>query len=412
MTRRRPARPALPAQSGVRALVVALTVAALAVLTACGTPNPTAQARLEAHGTGHAGTQEPTPPAHSAAPATPTAPTALRRGESVRTVTTRAAYTPKAPTTGTDDYHCFVLDPAVTRDAFVTGFDIAPGQPAEVHHVILFRVPAADAARARARDAESGGTGWTCFGGAGLGAGGGLDDAPWVGAWAPGGRENVLPADVGIPVEKGSLLVMQVHYNLRHGVAPDRTSVRLRLSTSAGLAPLETMLYPAPVELPCRPDRTGPLCDRGAAVADVSQRFGPMSSRIVNGLLLVCDGTLLPAPGPTQSCTRRVEQAATIRAAAGHMHLLGSSLRIELDPGTARARTLLEIPVWNFDDQGAVPVPATRIRPGDTIRVTCTHDQSWRDRLPDLQGLPERYVVWGEGTTDEMCLGLLSVTRP
>src|SRR6476661_10827827 len=157
-------------------------------------------------------------------------PAALRTGETMRTVASPVSYTPKAPTTGTDDYRCFVLDPGLARDAFVTGFDIAPGQPAEVHHVILFRVPPSSAAAARARDAESGGNGWTCFGGTGLGSrGASLDDAPWVGAWAPGGRANVLPADVGIPLKRGSLLVMQVHYNLRHGVTPARSSVTLRL---------------------------------------------------------------------------------------------------------------------------------------------------------------------------------------
>ncbi|GAA1980989.1 hypothetical protein GCM10009817_22570 [Terrabacter lapilli] len=406
---------------------LASAVVALALLVAgCGTPNPTARARLEGHSTGHAAapgsTVHPTGgpstgamAGHGAGPVTPAppAPAALRAGESMRTVAAPVDYTPKAPTTGTDDYRCFVLDPRISRDAFVTGFDIVPGQPQEVHHVILFRVPPSAAASARARDAESGGNGWTCFGGTGLGTGGaGLDDAPWVGAWAPGGRANVFPADVGIPLERGSLLVMQVHYNLRHGTTPDRTKVQLRLSSSTRLKALETMLYPAPVELPCRPGKSGALCDRATAVADVTRRFGPMSAPIVNGLLLACDGTLIPTPGPTQSCTRRVEQAATIRAVAGHMHLLGSSLRIELDPGTARARTLLDIKVWDFDNQAAVPVPATAIKPGDSVRITCTHDQAWRDRLPDLQGLPERYVVWGEGTTDEMCLGLLSVTRP
>jgi len=137
-----------------------------------------------------------------------------------------------------------------------------------------------------------------------------------------------------------------------------------------------------------------------------------MSPHIVNGLLLVCSGTVIPSPGKTQSCTRRVDEAATVRAVAGHMHLLGSSLRIDLNPGTPRARTLLDIAHWDFDNQASVPIAATRIRPGDSIRVSCTHDQAWRDRIPGLRGLPERYVVWGEGTADEMCLGLLSVTRP
>src|SRR6476646_3795349 len=150
---------------------VAAALAALALLAAgCGTPNPTAQSRLEGHGTGHAtglgathgstdttaGAGATTSGGHAAAPVTPARVAALRTGETMRTVTSPVAYTPKAPTTGTDDYRCFVLDPKLAKDAFVTGFDIAPGQPAEVHHVILFRVPPPAAAAARARDAESG----------------------------------------------------------------------------------------------------------------------------------------------------------------------------------------------------------------------------------------------------------------
>ena len=49
---------------------------------------------------------------------------------------------------------------------------------------------------------------------------------------------------------------------------------------------------------------------------------------------------------------------------------------------------------------------------GDVVRVTCRHVQWLRDRLPSFEGIPDKYVVWGEGTTDEMCLGILTVTRP
>jgi protein involved in polysaccharide export with SLBB domain len=94
------------------------------------------------------------------------------------------------------------------------------------------------------------------------------------------------------------------------------------------------------------------------------------------------------------------------------MHLLGRSIKIEVDPGTKHARTVLDVPVWDFDNQGARPVRPVRLRPGDTVRVTCRHDQRLRDLLPAFEGQQERYVVWGEGTTDEMCLGLLMVTTP
>ena len=52
-----------------------------------------------------------------------------------------------------------------------------------------------------------------------------------------------------------------------------------------------------------------------------------------------------------------------------------------------------------------------RLRAGDTVKVTCRHVQWLRDELPAFEGQPDRYVVWGEGTTDEMCLGILQVTR-
>ena len=49
-------------------------------------------------------------------------------------------------------------------------------------------------------------------------------------------------------------------------------------------------------------------------------------------------------------------------------------------------------------------------RPGDTLRVTCTHDAGLRKQVPQLKKLPPRYVVWGDGTSDEMCTGIMTVS--
>jgi hypothetical protein len=107
-----------------------------------------------------------------------------------------------------------------------------------------------------------------------------------------------------------------------------------------------------------------------------------------------------------QTCTRRAPEAMTIRAAAGHMHLLGRQISVAVN-----GRKVLDIPVWDFDDQKSRPVEPVAVRPGDELTVRCRHDQSLRDQLPAFEGQEERYVVWGEGTTDEMCLGILLVTR-
>ena len=378
------------------------------LLVSCGGPDPA----------------DPAPEATTAAPAPDVAAPAgapLRAGERFLDLAMPEPYTPKAPTTGTDDYRCFLLDPGLEKSGFVTGLNVVPGQPDVVHHVILFRVPPDAVTDAEAADAAVPGEGWTCFGGAGMSAAGGngdpvgaLDRAPWLGAWAPGGGESILAPDVGIPLERGSRIIMQVHYNLLEGSAPDVSSARLRLAPgSADLDALRTMLLAGPVELPCRKGRPGKLCDRDAAVQDVTTRFGAGSGRTVAGLQLLCGGSFTdPKAGPVQTCDRRVTERATIRAVAGHMHLLGRSISITVNPGSKNERTLLDIPVWDFDDQGArsLKKPAT-IKPGDVLRVKCRHDQKLRDMVPELEGTPERYVVWGEGTTDEMCLGIVMLTK-
>ncbi len=322
------------------------------------------------------------------------------------------SYTPAAPNGGTDEYRCFLIDPRLTRTAFLTGSQFLPQNSDIVHHAIFFRIDPADADAARRLDASTPGQGWTCFGNAGIGRGAG-----WVAAWAPGADETLLDPGLGYSMPPGSQLVMQVHYNLvgtggKPGGA-DQSGIRLRLTDDvAHMTALQTVLVAAPVELPCAAGESGPLCDRSAAVADVAHRFGDDAGRTVTQLNALCNKGNPPVPAATQHCDRKLPQGGTIYALAGHMHLLGRSIKVELNPDTPAAQTLLDIPVYNFDDQAARPLakPVT-VKPGDTLRVTCTHDASLRKRLPQLQPLPPRYVVWGDGTSDEMCLGLVIMAR-
>jgi hypothetical protein len=342
----------------------------------------------------------------------PPAATATRPGETVRELAMPAPYRPSGTNGSTDDYRCFLLDPALTRDVFVTSARIVPGAASLVHHVILYRVAPASVAEAQALDRRTPGSGWTCFGGPGVGGatsrgqGGLLDDAGWIAAWAPGGGGDRLRPGTGIALPAGNRIVMQVHYNLLNGRRPDRSRALLTtVPGTRGLTPVETMLLPAPVELACPKGESGPLCDRTAAVFDQIDRFGADAAVIPSGLLLLCGlDAAHPAPTAVTRCSRRIGRPVTIQAVGGHMHLLGRSIRVELNPGTPRARLLLEIPRWDFHWQAvyqlAQPVTAG---PGDVLGVTCRHDATLRTGAP-------RYVLWGEGTTDEMCLGIVQVT--
>jgi hypothetical protein len=327
-------------------------------------------------------------------------------GERLVELEVPSAYTPSGET---DDYRCFLLDPQLSDDAFVTSAAIKPGAPSVVHHVILFRAEPGQVNEAERLDAEGDGQGWQCFGGTGLSVDvDSLSDAGWISAWAPGSDAVRYPAGTGVELAAGSRIVMQVHYNLIHGTAPDRTVAAMTVAPgSASLEAATTMLLPAPVELPCALGESGDLCDRDAALADLARQRGVSAALLPSGLLLLCGrNPFTPAGGAKSSCERPFETRTTIHGVAGHMHLLGRSIRVELNPGTDRARVLLDIPRWDFHWQNAYmleePVVAEA---GDRVQVTCRHDASLRS------GTTPRYIVWGEGTTDEMCLGVLQVTR-
>jgi hypothetical protein len=394
----------------------AAALSAILLVTACGSsPSPaalpTAPATTPATTESHAGHESRAATEGAAQPTTP-----LRAGEWFTKLSMPEPYTPQAPPDATDDYRCFLINPGLTRTAYLTGSQFLPQHAGLVHHVIFFRVAPADIGQAEKLDADTPGEGWTCFGGTGVSGSGAqrLDEgADWVAAWAPGSTERLEPAGTGYPLSPGSQLIMQVHYNLLASggkpVGTDRSAMELRLMDgNTKLRPLQTTLLPAPIELPCPAGQTGRLCDRDLAVFDVMHRFGPAAGATVAGLNLLCNAGREPVAGPTQHCDHRVRQAGIVYGLAGHMHLLGKSIKVELNPGTPAAKTLLDVKVYNFHDQSTQVLkrPVT-INPGDNLRVTCTHDAKIREEDPSLRGLPPRYVVWGDGTSDEMCLGIV-----
>lgn len=355
----------------------------------------------------------------AARPAKPPTPPEVREGETLLDLRMPNAYRPSAQKGVTDDYRCFLLDPKQSGDTFVTSARIEPSQRKVVHHVILFRVSPSYVGAAKELDDTTSGPGWSCFGGTGLPAGDGpvvdsFNDANWVAAWAPGWGGNRLPEGTGVVLPAGSQIVMQVHYNLLNGRAPDRSRALLTVApASAALTPLRTILMPGPVELACAKGEQGRLCERNEALFDLGRKYGSEAVFAPAGLLILCRGSATtPTASAISTCDRRISSPTTIHVAVGHMHLLGAAIRLELNPGTPRARVLLDIPRWDFHWQNAYTLTKpVRAEPGDVVRVTCRHDV--RKRVRGEHGIPKapRYVLWGEGTTDEMCLGILQVTR-
>ena len=330
-------------------------------------------------------------------------------------VTMTKAHLPVAPNNGTDDYRCFLLDPKVSEDSIIRTIQFVPQRKNYVHHAIIFRVTDADLAEAIAADKN--GTGWPCFGGTGLG--GMLStfvSSPWLSSWAPGRGKDVSPAGYGTPFKKGERFVLQVHYNLLAAtdgkIETDKSKIVMETIPAKGatVKQLNLELFPAPVELACPAGVTGPLCDRKASLIDLAARTSTTSAFEATGINALCgQNPFKPVASLTSRCDKVMTKSFNAIAAAPHMHLLGKSLKLTLNPGTPTEKTILNVTNYNFDDQSSTVLKTPiAVKAGDTIRVECTFDPTLRQKIMQLKNLPPRYVTWGEGSSDEMCLGVIA----
>jgi len=173
---------------------------------------------------------------------------------------------------------------------------------------------------------------------------------------------------------------------------------------------LQVELFPAPVELACPTDVTGPLCDRRASLFDLAARTSTTSAFEATGINALCGlNPFAPIASVTSRCDKVMTKSFNIIAAAPHMHLLGRSLKLTLNPGTAAEKIILDATNYNFDDQSSTVLETPMaVKAGDTIRVECTFDPTLRQKIPQLKNLAPRYVTWGEGSSDEMCLGVIA----
>lgn len=263
-----------------------------------------------------------------------------------------ALYTPDASLD--DDYRCFIVDPGIAEDSYLTAYEVKPGDPRVVHHVVVYSFSdAAAEAQAEALDQAQAGPGYTCFGGAGAAA-------SFIVGWAPGMPVTRYPQGTGLMLNGGRKLAIQVHYNLSYGPLPDRTTVDVELA---------------------------PSVDKPA------------------GLYAVVNTDIDLAPGQELVETSKVFQNTApnpmvVHGVFPHMHTLGRTLRVDLDNGGASS-CLVNVPDWSFHwQQFYMYTQPIVVQPGGQVSIDCTYDT--RGETSPIQ--------WGEGTGDEMCAVGLYVT--
>jgi mono/diheme cytochrome c family protein len=265
-------------------------------------------------------------------------------------------YTPQA---GVDDYRCFVLDPNLAADGWVTAMEVAPGNTRIVHHVILFTDPND---RSPGLDAAEDGPGYTCFGDPGF------TDTTLLGGWVPGTSRVETPDGTGMPISAGQKIVMQVHYFPQNDPGgADQTVVGFDLADD-----------------PVTPLVSVPILD--------------YNLNIPAGVAEHVEGA---------SWTNSYPVGVNVYGITPHMHLLGSRISVSNTRAAGGEDCWIDIDDWDFQYQEFYWFESpVRFESGDTLNLSCTFDNSLQN--PDNPSDPPIDVHWGERTTDEMCLAFVT----
>ncbi|MEC7844097.1 MAG: hypothetical protein VX594_01775 [Actinomycetota bacterium] len=311
----------------------------------------------------------------------------------------------------TDEYRCFIYDPELTERKYLTGYEFVPDQLQVVHHMVGYRVPTELRAAAERKNFSDGQGGWSCFGGTGLGGDqiGTLNQMITV--WGPGGGAVQYEEGLGLLMEPGDFFVLQVHYHFDVEAPADNSTFRTQWSSNENIEPVELLLYFAPAEIPCSVNESGPLCDRNASINDRLASYDGEGVQ-ANMVLGLCgytpeDFAHMTDGIASSTCDQSAGLTGTIVSVLGHQHNIGTSFRMTLNPDTPEERILLDIPKWDFEWQFAYyPTEKIQIKANDVIRLDCTWDRSLRP-----SNLEPRYVVWADGSDDEMCFAIIMGNR-
>ena len=263
----------------------------------------------------------------------------------------------EVPAEGADIFQHFVLPVTVAKDEMVVGFEFRPGNPAVVHHAVIFL----DASgRARQRDAQTPEPGWRTSGS--------IDASitSVLGVWTPGMTPRFYPDDVGTKLDKGADVVVQLHLHPTGKVETDQSRIALYFAKK----PVTKVLSRNPLLL-------------GTLALEIPP--GETRYRASSKITLPVD--------------------LTLTSVLPHMHLIGKEMKITATLPDGVIKPLIWIKDWNFYWQDSyVYGDPVRLPKGTLLEIDAWYDNSADNPLNPRT--PPQRVLFGNNTTDEMCFAL------
>jgi len=264
---------------------------------------------------------------------------------------------------GEDVYRNFVVKTDYTESKWIRAIDVAPGNRKIVHHVIAF-LDSGNRALNLEKSTKDGQPGYSSSGG-GVGF---LPDGA-LGGWAPGLQAFETPKGTAFELKPGTTIVLQVHYHKSGKEETDKTKLAIYLAKEK--------------------------VEKEMRLAWIANPFFRLkagnSSQPVN-------------------MAYTVPVDVTAYGAMPHMHLLGKSMKAWVELPDGKEVPLVKIDDWDFNWQLTYEFSQPmKIPAGSTVRATAIYNNSAEN--PNNPNNPPREVRWGEQTTDEMALLIVSFTR-
>jgi hypothetical protein len=266
----------------------------------------------------------------------------------------------EVPADGPDQFRCFVIPTEFAQDMFVGGGEFRPGNARVVHHAII---QLDTTGRAREMAKAAGGSSYPCFGGARIGSGGLLF------GWAPGAAPQPVEPGISRRVEKGTDVVVQIHYHPSGKVERDQSSLGLRFSSAPTKGVATVLMLNTNFYIPA----------------------GAKEHWVKASVTMPREGDLF--------------------AISPHAHYLGKEMKINAHLPDGSVEPLIYIKDWDFNWQGQYRFKApVHLPEGARIEMEYSYDNSSEN--PQNPSNPPKPVSWGEETTDEMALAFIGVLLP
>ncbi|MBX7154107.1 MAG: T9SS type A sorting domain-containing protein [Bacteriodetes bacterium] len=261
---------------------------------------------------------------------------------------------------GKDIYRNFVLPSGLLENKTVSAIEFRPGNKKVVHHALMF-VDTSGAARKE--DAKDQLYGYPGFGGPGV------DVVTNLLGWVPGATARFFPKGIGITLQKGCDIILQLHYAPTTTPEDDQSSINIFFAKE-----------PADREI-------------------TQTSIGPLN--MVNGPLVIPADSVKTFVGMFKPAIIRAD--VSVLAVAPHMHLLGKNCRAYAVTPKGDTIKLIKINDWDFHWQGYYMMKnLVKIPKSSSIYYEATYDNTTNN--PENPNNPPKTVRWGESTLDEMFL--------